>query len=84
VSFNRHQINPPDEAFEATWRDAQAILETAGPESGFVLLVARDLGDNYGTRFALSTGRDKIPRAALQQLVNNWFNEERGYSDEQD
>jgi hypothetical protein len=81
VSFNRHQINPPDEAFEATWRDAQSILASAGPDSGFVLLVARDGGDEYLTRFALSTGRDSIPRAALQQLVNNWFNQEREHAD---
>jgi hypothetical protein len=81
VSFNRHMVNPPDEAFEQTWRDAKDILASAGPDSGFVLLVARDGGDEYLTRFALSTGRDSIPRAALQQLVNNWFNQEREHAD---
>lgn len=73
--MRRHIVDPPDEAFEATLRDAQAILDSATPDHAFVLLVVRDEGDEYATRFALSTGRDQIRRAELRRLVNGWLDQ---------
>lgn len=65
--------NIPEEAFEMTWRDGVQILRDAGTESAFVLLVARDIGVEYLTRFVISTGTDRIRASDLKTLLDNWF-----------
>ena len=73
----RHQLDPPQESYEAAWRDALQILKDAGPRNAFVLLTASDDGgDVYLTKFAISTGLERIPPAVLYKLVEGWFNEE--------
>ena len=69
----RYLEDPPEEQFEATWRDALSILESAGQEAGFVLLVARDKGGTYETAFVVSSGRDRISAKALFSIVQSWI-----------
>lgn len=74
----RNQNNPPDEAYEAAWRDALKMLEDAGPKPGFLLLIAdRDpLDENYvDTKFALSTGRDRVGATDMVLLIADWLAE---------
>ncbi len=77
MKVNRSKTDPPDEMYEMTWRDAKQILDNAGPDSGFVLLVARDADTEYLTRFAFSTGRDGIPPADLEGILERWLREVR-------
>lgn len=65
VRILRHQDEPPQESYEAVWRDALKILEDAGHRAGFLLLTARTVEDedgklNYEARCAISTGLDAI------------------------
>jgi hypothetical protein len=72
----RYLEDPPSEQFEATWRDAKQILESAGPKAGFILLVANDNGGSYSTAFVISSGEDRIKASALSYLVKNWLDSE--------
>lgn len=71
VQIIRRQDDPPAESYEAVWRDALAILETAGPKAGFLLLTACDDGQGcYEARCAVSTGTDAILVPELVYLLN--------------
>lgn len=65
----------PDEAKEIAWRDARDILENAGPQAGFVLLTVHSLDeeDKYETRFATSSGYDRITGDILTSLLWDWL-----------
>ncbi len=65
----------PDEMYEITWRDAKQMLDDAGPDAAFVLLVARDADTEYLTKFAFSTGRDAIPPEDLSRILKRWLRE---------
>ena len=70
----RYMEDPPSEMFEATWRDAMAMLESATPQSAFVLMIAQDDGETYNTAFAISSGKDRIPANTLSTILNDWLN----------
>lgn len=69
----RYVEDPPEELFEATWRDAMALLESATPQSAFVLMIAQDNGSQYHTAFAVSSGKDRISASVLATLLKDWL-----------
>lgn len=84
IGIERWMTDPPDEAFEATWRDTLKLLEEEGPSAGFVLITARDNGlDHYNSRFAISPGRDRIQVGVLVQLLYKWLSLEADLSEEE-
>lgn len=72
----RYIEDPPEEQFEATWLDALALLEAAGPRSGFILMTAQDNGERFGTTFAISSGEDRISAKVLSLLLINWLDKD--------
>lgn len=67
----RHMVDPPGEAFETVWRDAQRALENLGTKGGFLLLTATgDLEAGYEARCYLSGGDDRIPADHLIEMLN--------------
>jgi len=70
----RHQEDPPDESYEAAWREALGILERAGPDAGFILVTAHENEEgNLDTFLALSGGRDRIPEDTLIATLALWL-----------
>lgn len=70
----RHQDGDvPSESYEAAWMEAKALLENAGPDSAFVLMIATNQGDTLDSFFALSSGRAQIPASTLVELTESWL-----------
>ena len=67
----RHMIDPPGEAFEATYRDALAGFKRLGSSGGFLLLTATgSLDGGYEAGCYLSGGEGRIPLSHLVEMLN--------------
>lgn len=65
--------NPPDEQYEITWREAKDLLEEIGPDGGFILLTVRDTGDEWYTRYALSSGSQQISTGIIKMMAAEYL-----------
>ena len=73
MNVRRLMHDPPDEQYEITWREAKDLLEEIGPDGGFILLTVRDTGEEWFTRYALSSGADQIATGVLKMVAAEYL-----------
>lgn len=76
--LERRMEKPPDEAYETLWRDAIRLLEAAGPEKGFLLLIVNTAEPGYETAFAFSSGTQKIEPDIIEDIAVMWIDGKLG------
>ena len=76
----RDMVDPPDEAFEASHREAVGALQAGGPDCGYIVLVARPIKNELEpdrleleTSFCISGGRHSLDVPTLGAMLLAWL-----------